>query len=1383
LSLSKEEKATMMEQLPTIETERSYPMACRLFVWTVTAVVALSTFAPALAEETPEWEVGGPLAGMKLPAYKTYHGEPAGHPGGSTWDPPQVELYPGSVENWRAYHFKWMPTRSLFDRQSMLKNWVAPAIPGAPARAEQYAQPVWNLGRQGGHTPAGTTEPPVEVIRVKAGETILAAGLGELPQGLYCLRVVAAVPTELNTDFRKNLFVTLTVNDRLDGGNSTYRGRIGYCDQFYCVAEFYFHAVVRRTFQATLSLDPASEVPLVVRNVTLDDVLAGIQRGAHKKKSNDPFPAEWTDRIKQFEAKRTTDPAAIARRWERDAVIWESYPHLNSRYDHNLNSPGSGLRKRAANGAGGLTAEQIAEQFGTWTADAQYPPRRPGVFLHNAKLDLDYTFADYNAGKPLPDPFPVKDDGNGVFSANPDGKTGTTWSGVALSMQSYRLNYQGLATAALGNVQPQPGRSAEVDADAVRDGLIRYLRVVYDLPACDNLQDLGNIVCQEGGWGRSFYDRQRETQGNYYTWYTEYANFADFYDKYYDLIKDNQPLADSLHRFLPWIKTPQDVIELCDTYLVQVTAKRILRYHYIVYPDAGLRIATLLGEPKVTRPWMEWVFSRTFVYPLPLMGIQHLMGSAYDPSGIEFGRSTYYGTGENASNLVDATEKYCEATGDHSFSMNDPARYPKGRAALQWPLDMFCAGWQAMRIGDVTGPDKAPASFLTNCQGLLRKGWDYTRDRCYAAILVHMGWTKGYLGKELEELQAAAAEVKRMPWFESQSHVAPNWAGILEGGTQHDDIRFRRSVMVRTGWGSGHHHQDALDLQVCAFGQPMITDAGQRPGYTKPASGSSTVHNAVTVTPEGQPMRANHVNSWVRSLQHTPELAYLEAHSGEPTNLDRGRRQVALVNVDEGRGAQALPVDQQKPGVKLDRDVTLPESYVFDVVRTAGAGTHRYNFHAMVNDQFQWNATAETPDPTALNGEFTRSADQTFRAAAPETLIATWRQRREPDEKERICGTESMNLEVNYDPASPAKFVRLQLLGLKDATAARGELVSVNPPCPTFYHFTCMGAERKAAAAGSCYVALIEPHAGEPFIKSAGRLPIADNPDDAQMAVAVAVETTAGTRDLLLADGKSGADRCLTEPSARFRAEFAWQTSDPQGLRSAGLVGGTLLETPQIRVRVPAGERAAAITRVDYRAKQVVIDAAWPEVERPVVVEIGPPGRKVPAVLLLCKPSGSGRTVLTFAQSAQRIHATAQLDEKLRAVRPGTDLMPGPLASEQKGWTITNADLSKVWRADFAHGAFVLASPLAADDFGREPEVCVWDYGVGDTVRMALSTDVRRVDAGVFEIRSQSDAVVELPGLHGALRSADGSETSLQAKDGWIACGVAPGVTQLKVGP
>ena len=42
------------------------------------------------------------------------------------------------------------------------------------------------------------------------------------------------------------------------------------------------------------------------------------------------------------------------------------------------------------------------------------------------------------------------------------------------------------------------------------------------------------------------------------------------------LIKSNRQLAESVGRFVPWVKTPEDVIRLIDVYFVQTVAKRII---------------------------------------------------------------------------------------------------------------------------------------------------------------------------------------------------------------------------------------------------------------------------------------------------------------------------------------------------------------------------------------------------------------------------------------------------------------------------------------------------------------------------------------------------------------------------------------------------------------------------------------------------------------------------------------------------------------------------------------------------------------------------------------------------------------------------------------
>ena len=93
----------------------------------------LTLFACALRVRAEEkYEIGGPLAGVKLPAFPTQHGEEAGHPGHlpgkfqKNGQVPILQLYPGAAELYQANAAKRFQVRSFFDRQSQLKNWNAP---------------------------------------------------------------------------------------------------------------------------------------------------------------------------------------------------------------------------------------------------------------------------------------------------------------------------------------------------------------------------------------------------------------------------------------------------------------------------------------------------------------------------------------------------------------------------------------------------------------------------------------------------------------------------------------------------------------------------------------------------------------------------------------------------------------------------------------------------------------------------------------------------------------------------------------------------------------------------------------------------------------------------------------------------------------------------------------------------------------------------------------------------------------------------------------------------------------------------------------------------------------------------------------------------------
>ncbi|MEI6421956.1 MAG: heparinase II/III family protein, partial [Lentisphaerota bacterium] len=933
-----------------------------------------------------EYEIGGPLAGVKLPPYQTYHGEPPGSPGNSLSNY-QLQLYPGSVENWRAYMFKYLPVRPLFDIQTQLKNWNAPAIPGTSSKiSEEYAQPVYKVERSSGANFTGKFEPAVKTLRINPGDKIMEISLGELKPGMYCVRVVGAVPTRDCTAYCKDLFAVLEVNDQPDRAVSSYRKRISYVDQFYSVVEIYFNAPEKREYNVKLTSAPESKTYFLVRNVTLEDVFADFARKPVKRKSNSPLPADFVKAYKDWQSKLAENPAELKRRQELDIKIWDGFQGLNTHYWFVCSEAVKDIYSRFRPGMNELSPEELKAKYGDWKHVSV--PKNIDTLMVNDKLGVSYSMADLRNGKPLPSPYPIQDNGAGVSRPDADGTKGWFNCPVASVMLArYSLYQQMLVDVRdkrLATYQTAPDATME----ATHNALLAFARFAYDLPAMDSVNNLVMQVSSEGQFRRQEATRHRETYAWYLTWYTEYVHNVELYDSFYDLIKDNQELATSIGQHISWVNTPSDVVELFDTYLVQSTARRIMRYHYMTFPGDILAVAAVMGDKDLTSPWMEWAFSKTFSYPYPPTGLKNMIINANDRSGLRTASSTFYD--EGAALAAGEVEKYCKSVGDKSFSMTDPANYPAVLAHCRWPLELTYAGYQFARIGDVTGPEKIPGSIL-RLTHLFRSGWEWSHAPEFAALLRQLDKTSsGYFQQdEWERICKAADTVERMPYLTQPSRSVPNWAGIIETGKRHDDFRFRRGAVVRTGCNYGHNHSDSLDLQLAAHGVQMVIDSGQRPGYSTPHSGTSALHNTVTVDGKDRCM-----SGWASNIVDSENLAYMETHDGISNTTPVGTRQVMLVDVNDNGPNMRLPVEKQIPMVKLEPSGLTPNGYIFDVFRERNPGRLRYNFHAMINSNFDWNALGEKSDVGVYAGIFKAMPDKSFGAKSPDNLMATWQMRR-----------------------------------------------------------------------------------------------------------------------------------------------------------------------------------------------------------------------------------------------------------------------------------------------------------------------------------------------------------------------------------------------------
>jgi len=1304
----------------------------------MTALVLVCIGAATGAQE--EYLVGGPLAGVKLPLFKGQHGEPTGYPGGTpelqekakgtlfTGDDgnvfPEMELYPGAEEHWRGYYLKYIPQRSFFDRQSQIKNFTAPEIPGAgKGDVEKYASPVFYVARHSAIRDTGKTRAPVDVVRLKVGKPVMSLDLGTLDVGLYVVRVIGAVAPADMKAFRKPIYMRCAVNDGLKGETTEYKLRIGYCEEFYKVAEFYFHAPEERAYKAELAMDAGSEVDLLVRNVSLDDVLTGIVRKASKKSSDVPAP-------QQVKPPTITGEERLA----RDEALWNFLPPPNHQGGAGDSSPYAGPTPwyvtwgvRDKDGKF-LNMKELDASIGNWQSPKLWERGKNGdrftsdrsqwgIFLVHPKLNLKYTIADMKAYKPLPDPYPYKDNGTGLYYAEAFKEgTNTVDGGRILAVQAMAIKGRiaGASGAGAGEAWLKEG-----DSDAARDAAVLLARYAYLFPTLDPawmLCVLSKDPVREPF--RNSFDRRKETIAFFLGHYGGYLGAPNTYNQLFSYIKGNEELAKSINRFVPWVKTSQDLIQLFDTYLVQMTAKRVLRYHYYCHTMALLDLAGILDDPEVTAPWWDWMFKGAHVYPMKPAGIQDIMIVGNDRNGAQYLGSMYYQCNEGA--VVVAKSLYpfkVKGQLPAKYDLTDPALYPKPLAHCWWQIGIQIAGTEFPRIGDVTGPDKGPGYLAVNTHAA-GNGWRWSGDPAFAWCLKNLYKTADkqneFSAEEWAKIEAAAATVKRAPWLENKSRQVYNAASILEAGTEHDDPALRRAAYLRTGVGKGHQHTDTLDLQYCMLGQQMTIDGGQRANYSTPADYDAKVHNVVLV--DGGYGR---VQSWASVISDGTGARYLRATAMLAKSFNRA---IALV----------------------DADTTPETSYVLDVVRVwGGTNDHTYCFHGPTGGDVICN-TEMKPVPQLAEGA-ERTPDQEFLKGWNDAGGMT---------NARFAGTAPAVLETTWRNAG--KYTRLHLFDVAGARVYRADVICFAAK----YKFAQQMVRKDAGGKemSSAFVALHEPYKSEPFIAERKLLEVKQNDADARKAVAVEVKLKSGRTDVLFSDGYP--EKTREFGGIQAAGEFACYSTDEDGVRLASLTGGTLLKAPGIEVQAAAREYTGKVTAADYLKKQMTIDAAWPGACPGGVFEIGTPSRTTSYTLASAKP-GDKSTVLTVTEGADYYRSPIMsVDEKEGVVETVIAPVLGKMAGLDKDFTVSNDARTKFWRAemmDRVPGELtrtqfkVTGAPVTQADFAPENALRLWEYGVGDSVRHSTFVNVRRLPAGGaagtrYEVMGNVDATITLQG-------------------------------------
>lgn len=424
-----------------------------------------------------------------------------------------------------------------------------------------------------------------------------------------------------------------------------------------------------------------------------------------------------------------------------------------------------------------------------------------------------------------------------------------------------------------------------------------------------------------------------QTYGKYVYYGWAAAKFADLtiaYDELFDYIKDNQELADFLGTKIPWVKTPQDVIELVDTNLLQHGMDAYNRRNFSGNDRVLALVPFVQGVNDVSRGMLEkGLWSRVDQDMTDAGGIDDQIFTGYSRDGVGYIGSVGYITNE-LKEIADILHRYVEAGGDPKYDLLDEKRYPHLARAQYTIGATTVAGGFPLIIGDA-------------------------RD-------LHVGRIND-------------------SFSQYPSRVLGGFGvAILEDGQDEPNPAMKRAVAVRTGLGVGHAHQDTLNLDITALGARLAADLGGRDEGSnsgRPNMRWNRVHNLVEVDEKNfmnvVPGSTTGATGWTRLFSPVPgaQVMINDARATSHPQVSLYERTTAMIDGPIVNG--------------------LAPIYVFDVFRVAGGKSHTFNFHGAESSDFKINAHMKPAESEAALRFLDKYKNGTKQEGkAPGVLEATW---------------------------------------------------------------------------------------------------------------------------------------------------------------------------------------------------------------------------------------------------------------------------------------------------------------------------------------------------------------------------------------------------------
>jgi hypothetical protein len=925
------------------------------------------------------------------------------------------------------------------------------------------------------------------------------------------------------------------------------------------------------------------------------------------------------------------------------------------------------------------------------------------------------------------------------------------------------------------------------DRYVAHDAALLLVRIAQQWPALQvPAQDIGiNSAFGELEYGLSRWSRE----GKYFYdgWSGGTMNeLAQSYDYLFDFVQGNQDFADTIHRYIPAVRTPEDVIKLLDTHLLQTSVSDVkigrIRQGNLV------QIGLVQNPSDYSDELMDLSKTPTDIYPLGIKSILSHYSNSFSQDGTSAIGSTAYASGASDILLNAARDLMRYRNLDQRdppavipFDFSQVDLYPKIKAYADFLLSKTVAGGFRLAVGDVGGPYGRPEGHALDYDKALTI-WILTQDPRAAWLLVNEFGRRGQTDQEWAELVNAAGST-RNPVLHTASRVLGGFGvGILESGTNFTNARHKTALQLRTGFGVGHSHYDALDLNLFSMGLRMANDYGQRNEgdlFTAPPDNTSYTHNVVEVDGYVHPWRGENgvppgsftqSGAWVNAFKPGVGVQFMsgEAVSATHPNVSLFRRDVALIDRDEN-------FDLSSTGT--------PPAYVFDVFRVQGGKWHTWSFHGadsgiepggfLVNGR----EPAEFMTRVASNRDTISSSylrkhanDRKFESPAGDRIDAIWRLSRTASTT-RECNVDGTCLDVrtvaaepnmmgaSYDAASPRKYTKATLFGRAGDTLLVGNLFSAyyKMNIPNLYVQNRQPIQDYALMAEkeNVYPALIEAYSGTPFITSSRVLSVAPNENDARKGVALEALTADGARDILFSDGRDTLRS--VEGGLSVSGRFAY-VSDKSGVQRLRLVQGRQAHYGGLSLKPAATKYTATIKSVDYRSQRIttheklplgVLDGQQFYIYNPQhhtsyrVTRVEDAGPSAGSVLIYDKPADVGNWDVASVTAG--------------GITSKDRMVMGDVANRSAGLTVVNEAGDKTWKMEYQggnsdgyiyglNGEATTAEDHTDQDGDGRVSVLVYDFGAGDTVEVPTYADLKKISSSEYQFSGDVQTEITLLG-------------------------------------